>query len=77
MKIIDVKEKTVPFSSLSVGDVCKIPWDDCANPTYAMKIETHDDGCVIFNAVDLEDGTIFEAPMSTQVIPITVELTVL
>ena len=77
MKIVDVKESTVPFSSLSVGDVCRIPWDDGSKPTYAMRIETYDDGREIINAVDLEDGTTFEMAMSQPVVSIAVELTVL
>ena len=75
MKIIDAQKNTVPFSSLSIGDVCRIPWDDCSKPTYAMRIMQYTDSGN--NAVDLEEGDVFEVAPSQQVVPIKVELTVL
>lgn len=79
MKIIDEKEKTIPFSALSCGDVCKIMWADGSGPTYAIKISAieADCGCSVYNAIDLEDGEAFECAPSQAVIPLDAELRIL
>lgn len=76
MKIIDKADSTVPFSALGIGSVCRIPYEEGSKPTYAIKIHRCDFGSECVNAVDLEDGEVFEVDAFTQVIPIEVELIV-
>jgi hypothetical protein len=76
MKIIDKTDSTVPFSALGIGSVCKIPYEEGSKPSYVMKIPRCNLGSECANAVDLEDGDVFEVDAFTQVIPIEVELVV-
>lgn len=79
MKIVDVKENTVPFGTLQDGSICKILWDDTSKPTYAIKISAieADCGCSTYNAIDLEDGEPFECCRNTMVVPLNAELRIL
>ena len=76
MKIIDKAESTVPFSALTIGSVCKIPYEEGSKPAYVMKIPRCDLGTDCVNVVDLEDGDVFEVDAFTQIIPIEVELVI-
>ena len=79
MKIVDVKENTVPFGTLQDGSICKILWPESSKPTYAIKIcEIEADyGCSTYNAIDLEDGEPFECARNMMVVPLNTELRVL
>lgn len=76
MKIIDKADNTVPFSALTIGSVCKIPYEEGSKPAYVMKIPRCNLGSECANAVDLEDGELFAVDAFTQVIPLEVELVV-
>lgn len=77
MKIIDKTNGTVPFSALRAGSVCKIFYDDCSRPVYAMKFDAIEDaGFSTYNAIDLENGELLDVATSSKVTPIEVELVV-
>ena len=79
MKIVDVKENTVPFGSLQDGSICKILWSNSSEPpTYAIKMLAIDAdcGCSLYNAVNLEDGYPFECDCNQMVVPLNAELRV-
>ena len=77
MNIIDTRENPVPYHTVKVGAICKILWDDCSKPTYAIKIDTIDGNYGNYNAVDLEDGEAFELSLNHPTVVLNVELRVL
>lgn len=77
MKIVDTADGTIPFSALKIGAVCKISYDGGNRPTYAMKIDTMEDSNFnTYNAIDLENGELFDVISSKKVTPLEVELVV-
>jgi hypothetical protein len=76
MKIVDEKEKTIPFSALSCGDVCKVIEDGII--LYLMKIVPFRDcNGDLMNAVDVAEGEVLTVAESLSVIALSVEMTVL
>lgn len=73
MKII-VNKSAISFGNLKVGEVCRIDWDDCCEPTYGMKIEQLNGEHSI---VDFDCGEIIDINPSTMVIPVECELRIL